>query len=174
MLFAIDLQNDYLDPKGKFYFPEVETIKDAMTRRFEQAIENNELIAYTKNIYPKDEYLLRSEEEIKWAEEIHPDFKPYLEKAQEFKKIHYGISPEGALKFRDEFEDRKRDFEYIEFIGVETNVCVLANIAIVQNIFPNSGLRLRPQCTASSNPKLKESAIDLLKGLKVEVTQHER
>jgi nicotinamidase-related amidase len=169
MLFAIDLQNDYLDPAGKFYFPQVEEIKQAMRERLEQACAKGELIAYTKNIYPEDEYAERSASEIAWAEEIHEDFKPLLATSQKFEKIHYGIAPEGALKFRDEFADRKKDFEFIEFIGVETNVCVLSNISIVQNIFPESGLMISPRRTAANDDTLYKQALAIMRGLKVKV-----
>ena len=169
MVFAIDLQNDYLDPAGKFYFPQVENIKQAMRERLEQALAKGELIAYTKNIYPEAEYAERTASQIAWAEAIHDDFKELLANGQKFEKIHYGISPEGALKFREEFAERKADFEFIEFLGVETNVCVLSNISIVQNIFPESGLMISPGRTAARDDTLYEQALAVMRGLKVEV-----
>lgn len=173
MIFAIDLQNDYLHKDGKFYIPAAENIKTALLARLMDARATGELIAYTKNIYPESEYKERSAEEIKWAEEIYEDFKDVLQDAKQFEKIHYGISPESALEFRQEFEDRKEAFEYIEFMGVETNVCVLSNISIVQNIFPESGLMISPLRTAAKDKRLHENALEIMRGLKVEVMENE-
>lgn len=173
MLFAIDLQNDYLHKSGKFYIPAAEEIKPALIARLKDAVATGELIAYTKNIYPESEYEERTAEEIEWAEEIYEDFKDLLRHAKEFRKIHYGISPESALKFRDEFEDRKEEFEYIEFMGVETNVCVLSNISIVQNIFPESGLMISPNRVAAKDKRLHLNALEIMRGLKVEVMENE-
>ena len=173
MLFAIDLQNDYFDPKGKFYIPSAEGIKKRLVDRLQRAVDTGEITAYTKNIYPEDEYRERSAEVIQWAEDIYPAFKALLRQAEKFEKIHYGIAPVEALKFRTKFEHRKADYESIEFIGVETNVCVLSNVIIVQNIFPDSGLKISPERTAASDPELHRQAINTLAGLKVEVLTHE-
>ncbi len=173
MLFAIDLQNDYLDPEGKFYFPAVEDVLGDIKERLEEAIRTGELMACTKNIYPEDEYKDRSAETIAWAQEIHPLFRDLLREAELFEKEHYGISPEGALAFREKFKDRKNDFEFIEFLGVETNVCVLANLNIIQNVFPSSGLTVSARRTVASNPELHRSALEIMKGLKVKVLDDE-
>lgn len=167
MLIAIDLQNDYLDPKGKFFVPSSRQILPTMLRRIEKGLEQGELIAYTKNIYPQEEYEERSKEEILWAQEIHPMFKEALKDAVLFEKEHYGIPPEEALRFKKKYSDREEQFEAIEFIGVETNVCVLANLAIIQNIFPTSALRICTSCTEAGDPKLRDAAIEIMRGLKV-------
>lgn len=173
MLFAIDLQNDYLDPRGKFYVPAAEGIKENIRQRLFHAVAEDELIAYTKNIYPDAEYLERPGDDIRWGEAIYPLYRELLAEAYLFEKSHYGIPPEEALRFRDKFQDRKSQFEAIEFVGVETNVCVLANVSIVQNVFPKSWLRIYSHRVAAQTPELHQNALEVLKGLKVEVFQDE-
>lgn len=170
MLIAIDLQNDYLDPKGKFYIPTSATILEAIADRIQTAIDDDELIVVAKNVYPESEYAERSAEDIKWAEAIHPRFQELLKTAVIFEKEHYGIAPEEALKFKQKYHHKEHAFDAIDFVGVETNVCVLANMAIIQNIFTNSKLTISTKRTAANDPSLFDAALEVMRGLKMEVT----
>lgn len=169
MLIAIDLQNDYLDPKGKFYIPASAAILDPMEQRIRQALAEDELIVYTRNIYPDSEYLERRADDIRWAEAIYPQFASLLTSGMPFDKHHYGIAPEEALRLKKTFQHLEQAFDQIEFIGVESNVCVLANINIIQNIFTEAKLRLNERHTASGDASLHEAALRVLEGLKIEV-----
>lgn len=171
MLIAIDLQNDYLDPAGKFFVPASASIIEPIMERLSQAVNSDELIIYTKNIYPESEYYVRSAEEISWAEEIFPPFQKLLHTAECFEKKHYGIAPEEALRFQEKYQSKEHAFDRIEFVGVETNVCVLANMAIIQNIFTKSMIILNPKLSAARDAELFQAALKVMQGLKMELIE---
>lgn len=170
MLIAIDLQNDYWDPKGKFYVKASGDIFENVKDRIRQAVQDGELLIYTRNVYKDDdEDEERSEEELQWAQEIYPPFEALLSEGIELVKDHYGIAPEEALELKKKYEHVEGAFERIEFVGVETNVCVMANVNIIQNIFKRSKIYVHGDRTCSSDLALYEAALDVMEGLKIHV-----
>ncbi|MBS4538812.1 isochorismatase family protein [Clostridium sp. D2Q-11] len=60
-------------------------------------------------------------------------------------------------------------FKKIEFVGVETNVCVLSNAVIVKNIFPDSEIIIYKSLCTSSNLDLHKKALDIMTSLQMKV-----
>lgn len=169
MLVAIDLQNDYWDPKGRFYVESTRDIFQNVYQRLNEANANGELLVYTKNVYDEDEKETRSEHELQWAQAIYPPFQEILRAGVLLEKQHYGIAPEEALALKKKYEDREGAFDRIEFVGVETNVCVLANVSIMQNIFTKSEIYVHPDRTCAGDLHLYRAALDVMEGLKIHV-----
>lgn len=167
MLFAIDLQNDYWDPSGKYYVAASQTILQEVIHRLEQAVSDGELLVCIRNTYGDEEREERGAEEIQWAEAFYPPFASFLEEAEIVRKSHYGIAPEEALQLKEKYSHLEDAFDTIEFIGVETNVCVMANVNIIQNIFTTSALLVHKKRTAASSERLYKNALEILAGLKV-------
>jgi len=64
------------------------------------------------------------------------------------------------------------DFKDIgEFIviGVATNICVLSNVIILQNRYPNKKITLISNCCASYNRELHDNTLDIMKALGINV-----
>ena len=99
--------------------------------------------------------------------ELFGSLKEVLKKHKVIKKKFHSISPEDAAKLRSEYEDEPD--RVIEFIGVETNVCVLSNAIMLHNSFPLATITVLKDLCAGSTEKLDNEAIDVLKSLKIEI-----
>lgn len=168
MLIAIDLHNDTFDSSGTSYGEWAERIKSGITLRIQKAISENESIIYTKNLYPEFEHDKRSTESIRFDETIYPDFHKLLQgRGDEYIKTFYGIPPDESKKIQEKYKEEVATNQTIEFIGVETNVCILANIMVIQNIFPQANITVDKNLVGSSNTDLHNKTLDVLENMNV-------
>lgn len=166
MLVIIDMQNDYVDEKGKAIIPGAKYLVNGIFEKIKQYENNNDMIFYTINtIVPDDN---RDKEELEWAITPYGKLKKALDKHKILKKTNYGISAETAIDFKNNIV-KNIDIQTIEFVGVETNICVLANVIIFQNMFPKAKIIVNSKLCTSSNEILHSKALDLMNELKMEV-----
>lgn len=171
MLIAIDLQNDIFDKRGSGYAQWTQYVKDGIERRIQMAVDEDEPIIYTRNLYPGFEHQNRSTESIRFDETIHPQFRQLLENnGDEYTKTFYGIPPEEAKSLQETYLNDVESDRPIEFIGAETNICILANIMVIQNIFPHAELILNKRLVASTSDDLHDKALELLSNMNVIIT----
>ncbi len=171
MLVAIDLQNDIFDERGSGYAKWTEEVRDGIEARIRKAVDEGEPVIYTRNLYPDFEHDKRSTESIRFDEALHPQFRELLEThGDEYTKTFYGIPPEEAMSLQEKYGDDVENNRPIEFVGAETNICILANIMVIQNVFPQADIMLNKGLVASTSDELHDKAIELLSNMNVEIT----
>ncbi len=57
----------------------------------------------------------------------------------------------------------------IELCGVATNICVLANAAVLRSAFPEADIIVRRDCVASYDADLHLKALDVMRSLNIDV-----
>lgn len=67
-----------------------------------------------------------------------------------------------------------RQYDEVEFAGVVTDVCVLANVILAQTALPDAKIIVDASCVASNQKQLHEKALDLLENLKIEIINRKR
>lgn len=172
MLIAIDLQNDIFDPEGNSHVEWTEKVRDGIENRIRKAVRDDEPIIYTRNLYPEFEHGNRSTESIRFDEELSPRYKNLLEShGDEYVKTFYGIPPRESIKLEEKYKEEVASGRHIEFIGAETNICVLANIMVVQNIFPHGAIKVNKNLVASNNDDLHDKTLEILSNMDVIVIE---
>lgn len=172
MLVVIDVQNDFFDKRGTNYVEWSKVIEDGIAKRIDQAVKNNESIIYTKNLYPDFEYDERSAESIRFDEAIYPKFYERLEShGDEYTKTFYGIPAEQASNIYENYKVEVETNQKIEFIGVETNICVLANIMVIQNIFPEANITVNKNLVAGTSDDLHDKTLEILANMNVFIAE---
>ena len=61
------------------------------------------------------------------------------------------------------------DIEYIEIIGVVTNICVISNVVILQSQYINADISVDASLCASFDDGLHEKSLDVIESLQVKV-----
>lgn len=172
MLVVIDVQNDTFDKRGTNFAEWSKIIEEGVAKRIDQAIEDNESIIYTKNLYPDFEYDECSAETIRFDEAIYPKYYERLEgHGDEYTKTFYGIPPEQAKNIYENYKDEVETNQKIEFIGVKTNVCVLANIMVIQNIFPEANITVNKKLVAAASDDLHDKTLEILSNMNVFIVE---
>lgn len=167
MLFIIDMQNDYVDDKkGKYPVPNATAIVPNIIQEIKKQEEQGEPIYYTLDQHDT-EADDRSEEEKQWAMELYPALKEVLQKHTAINKNFHSISPEDAAELRKKYEDDPD--RIIEFVGVETNICILSNAVMLHNSFPLASIRILEDLCGGTTTELHEEALNVMKSLKMEI-----
>lgn len=184
MLFIVDMQNNYLDEeKGKMYVPNAENLISGVIEKIKEIKKKDECIFYTLDIYAERESHLLNRNDIEdvreklrntseieeWNCQLHPKLKPYLEDGQYIKKSHYAIPPERLLELQQRFNDEKRIIREIEFVGVETHICVLSNAVAMRAAFPDAKIIINSRLTKSVDYNNHKRALEVMEALKMEI-----
>ena len=77
-----------------------------------------------------------------------------------------GISPQEMIKLVERIGE---DIEYIEIVGVVTNICVISNVVTFQSQYINADILVDASLCASFNEDLHEKALDVIESLQVKV-----
>ena len=185
MLFVIDMQNDYIDrKKGNKYVKDSEDIVKGIIDKIKECEEKGEYIYYTCDMTidgrSKKVDNTNDEEDIdsleknlnckeKWASELYPALRSYLYKHKKIRKSYYAIPPKKLLELQDRFKNEKHIIEEIEFVGVETHICVLANAICIQSAFPQANIVINAKLCRSKDHKDHENALRIMESLGMEV-----
>lgn len=70
-----------------------------------------------------------------------------------------------------EIASRTIDIDEVEFCGVATNICVLSNVVISQTEYPQAEIFIHPNRVASYDPDLHNKALDIMKGLGINIVE---
>lgn len=182
MLFIIDMQNNYLNPKAKgTYIKGSQKLVPGIIKKIKQYEERGEKIFYTLDIYTKkidkiNHSLENIEKKVKvadtkekWGSSLFEPLKPYLLDHECLKKSYYAFSPDGLLGIQDKFKDNTRKIKEIEFVGVETHICVLANAICIQSAFPDAQIIIDSNLCMSSNIENHKLAIKIMEKLGMKI-----
>lgn len=185
MLFIIDMQNDYLDKKrGNVYVRDSERIVEGIIKKIKEFEKEGKHIYYTSDIPIErknkllDNHNNKESIEIKeriltddeiYGCEIYSKLKPYLDKYEKIKKSYYAIPPKTLLEFQEKFKKQKHIVEEIEFVGVETHICVLANAVCIQSTFPEANIVIHASLCKSNRDEDHEHALRIMEGLGMEI-----
>lgn len=164
MLILVDIQNDYFHPDGKFYIEESKKVVAPILKRIEEAKENKELIICTRNTYTEED--TRTKEEKEWAESIYEPFIEATKGLLVLDKLYYGPSIESFDDIKGLLEIEP---ETIEFAGVETDLCIMANAIIFQSHFYKSKIIINKECTATSREEILPYTYTIMENLNMDV-----
>ena len=61
------------------------------------------------------------------------------------------------------------DYDEMEFIGLCTDICVISNVLLVKNAFPEMDVKVDSACCAGVTPAKHEAALEVMRSCQVEV-----
>lgn len=187
MLLIVDMQNDFVDStNGSKYVTNSEKIVPGIINKIKEYEQKNDYIFYTAdiNLYTQKKGVeiennndrigiivgeTKSSSEDKWGSRPFELLKPYLTNHQKIKKSYYAIPPEMLLEIQEKFKKKKDVIREIEFVGVETNICVLANAICFQSAFPDAKIIIDAFLCISSDYKNHEKALEVMEALGMEI-----
>lgn len=184
MLFIIDMQNNYLNKhNGDDYVPGSEKLIPGIIEKIKEYKEKGDYIFYTLDIYTEDEDSNKNTNDLadikeketkannkeRWNFQLHRSLEPYLNESQCIKKSYYAIPPEELLKLQERFKKDHKVIEDIEFVGVETHLCVLSNAVCVRSAFPDARIIINSELTKSRDEKNHKRALEVMGDLGMEI-----
>lgn len=192
MLFIIDIQNNYVNPnKGQMYVKNSEKLLPGIIEKIVEYKKTGDEIFYTTDIYTKNSSKITEESikglennndlknidikeslatnEEKWEFSLPEELKLHLKEHERLKKSHYALPPEVILEIQQRFNKEKKIIKEIEFVGVETNICVLANAICIRSAFPDANIVINESLCMSSDMNNHKKSLEIMKSLGMEI-----
>lgn len=170
MLFVIDMQNDFIDQsKGKMKVYKADRIINGIIEKIDEYNSKEDIIFYTINIHENMDDDNRSKAEKKWGQSLYPPLDLKLKNHKKIEKTYYAISPDVAGEIKNRYENYDEYIKNIEIVGVETNICLISNAIVIQNMFPSSKIIINSKLCTSNDINMHKNALKLMESLNMEV-----
>lgn len=170
MLFVIDMQNDFIHKeRGLMPVNDADSIVSGIVSKIREYEEEGDLIFYTLNFHGDLYEDQRSEEEKIWGHDLYGQLKEALSPHQQITKDYYAVKPTVFESIMRQYENQSQYTERIEFVGVETHVCVLSNAVVLRNLIPEARIIIDASLCRSGSMELHEKALDVMEGLDMKV-----
>lgn len=187
MLFIIDMQNKYVDPKSEEYIAGADRMIPGIIKKIKEYEDKKDKVFYTTDIYAEaessnDDTIEHSNDskdiERKFQKATDEEVKGFmlpdslfsrLKNHPNIMKSYYAIPPEKLLELQREHKYQENIIKEIEVLGVETNVCVLANAICIQSAFPDSTIVINASLSKSKDEKAGQSALDIMESLGMKI-----
>ncbi|MCR4670979.1 MAG: cysteine hydrolase [Saccharofermentans sp.] len=168
LLVVVDMQNDFID--GSLGFEGASAIIPGILSRIEEYKASGDDVVYTLDTHGED-YL--STQEGKNLPVVHciegteghklcPALEEALSGCREFLKPTFGSTELGAFI-------AAANYDSIEFCGLVSNICVISNAMLAKAFAPEAKILVDSSLTASAFPELHEAAMDVMRGVQIEV-----
>jgi nicotinamidase-related amidase len=165
-LVVVDYQNDFVD--GSLGSQAARDMEDRIASKIEEYLERGDRVVFTLDTHGEG-YLQTDEGRRIPVEhcirgtrgwEVHGKAAGYTGSARTVEKGAFGsLDLIGEVEGCDE----------IELCGVATNVCVMANAAILKAAYPESRVSVDSRCVASYDADLHGKALDVMRSMSIDV-----
>lgn len=65
------------------------------------------------------------------------------------------------------------EYDSVELVGLVSNICVISNAVLVKTALPEAEVTVDASCTASADMHLHDSALDVMAGLQIKITNRQ-
>lgn len=183
MLVVVDYQKDFVD--GSLGFSGAEDLDAGIAAKIDAAADRGDVIVATKDTHGVN-YLQSREGKALPVEhclnstagwEFFGKTRAALERlsAERYgplillSKGTFGVAPADMCAFVDKYAE-----DEVEFVGLVTNMCILANVCCFQACFPAAQMVVDASLVASFDNDLHEKTLDVLAGMQVRVENRKR
>ena len=174
LLVVIDYQNDFVN--GSLGFKKAEELEEGIYKKVKKYLSEGAIVVFTQDTHSKEYLNTREGKNLPVSHciinteghELYGRLKEFKEDSNiiHINKYSFGISPQDMIKLVERIGE---DIEYIEIVGVVTNICVISNVVTFQSQYINADILVDASLCASFNEDLHEKALDVIESLQVKV-----
>ena len=174
VLVVIDYQNDFVN--GSLGFKRAEELENGIYEKVISYLKDGHKVIFTYDTHSENYLETREGKNLpilhcRMNTEGHRLYGKVNEFVNDENTIHlnkysFGISPQDMIKLVERIGE---DIEYIEIVGVVTNICVISNVVTFQSQYINADILVDASLCASFNEDLHEKALDVIESLQVKV-----
>lgn len=178
MLVVVDYQVDFVN--GALGFDGAEKLDAGISRKVREAAARGDSIVVTRDTHHENYLQTREGKSLPVEHCIfgQPGWELYGETANVISvlldtnypdlilldKETFGVSPQMMAAVLARYEISR-----VEFVGLVTNMCVMANVCCFQACFPNAQMAVDSSLCSSFDRELHIKTLDVLRGMQVEI-----
>lgn len=174
LLVVIDYQNDFVN--GSLGFEKAETLENNIYNKVKAFLNDGHNVVFTYDTH-NEEYLNTREGknlpiihciDNTIGHELYGKLKDFKNEDNtiHINKYSFGIEPKEMVKLSEKIGE---DIDYIEIVGIVTNMCVISNVVILQSQYRNAEIVVDASLCASFDDDLHKKALDVIESLQVKV-----
>ena len=167
VLIVVDMQNDFIF--GALGTPEARGIVDNVLQKVIEARQGNDTIIFTKDLHYEEDYCdsvesafvsrhCMANEDGHWIIECLRPYMDYWVTKSTYGYTHWEDLPTFIA-----------DADFIEVIGVCTDICVISNVLMLRSLYPTIPIVVDESCCAGLTPEKHRAALEVMKSCNVEV-----
>ncbi len=166
-LVIVDYQNDFVS--GSLGFKKAEDLDDIISEKIKRYRNAGFEIVFTLDTHGED-YLYTSEGKMLPVKHCikgthgHKLFGKTAA-AREENDCCFEKNTFGSQKLFEYFKEMR--FDEVEFCGVITNICVIANAVLAKTALPQAKISVDSNCVASNDDTLNGYALDVMKSMQI-------
>ena len=174
LLVVIDYQNDFVN--GALGFKKAEELEAGIYDKVKKYLSEGYNVVFTYDTHTNEYLNTREGKNLPISHcVINTKGHELYGRLKEFKddintihinKYYFGISPQQMLKLVERIGE---DIEYIEIVGVVTNICVVSIVVTFQSQYINADILVDASLCASFDEDFHEKALDVIESLQVKV-----
>lgn len=174
LLVVVDYQNDFVD--GVLGFKKAESLEGDIYNKVNEYLKNGDNVLFTYDTHSKEYLNTREGKNLPilhcvigtYGHELYGKLKKFKDAKNtiHINKHGFGMSPEQIISLDERI---KKDIDYIEIVGVVTNMCVISNVITLQSKYVNAEIVVNGALCASFDDSLHEKALDVIESLQVKV-----
>lgn len=182
ILIVVDMQNDFIT--GTLGTKEAQAIVPNVLKKIKMYHQNEDLIIFTKDTHHSN-YLSTEEGKHLPIEHCIEGTQGWLIESSISRFIDKNINDPWIIfkstfgskvlgRFLSHFYDNNTKVESIEFVGLCTDICVIANAVIAKTECIDVPVTVDASCCAGSTPEAHKKALDLMKNsLQIDISNME-
>ena len=169
ILIVVDYQNDFVT--GSLGFPKAVSLESKILKKIGEYRKNGWEVAFTFDTHGQDYPNTQEGRKLPI---------PHCVKNTEGWKLYGKIA--GTCKLSDKRFEKKSfgsmelaeylsrgGYGSVELVGLVSNICVLSNAVLAKAALPEAEVIVDSACTASADEEMNQKALDVMKGLQIEV-----
>lgn len=168
-LIVIDYQNDFVD--GSLGFAQAPMLDHGIAEKIRLYHKRGDTVMFTLDTH-SDDYLTTQEGQklpVPHCIAGTPGHSLYGETATCRQKQDMVFFKPSFGSMELTYYLRMHPYQEIELVGVVTNICVISNAILCKAALPEARVRVDASLCASNDEALHKKALDVLRGLQIEV-----
>lgn len=170
LLVVVDFQNDFVS--GSLGFDGAERLDEKICAKINEYRNSADDIAFTFDTHD-DSYLNTQEGKLlpvshceidTWGWQLYGNVAK-LEQDRDMRFNKPGFGSNGLYMYL-----RQNHYDTIEFVGLVTNICVIANAVLAKTALPEARIIVDAACVDSYDKALHKEALHVMEGLQISVT----
>jgi nicotinamidase-related amidase len=168
LLIVVDFQNDFVT--GALGFPGASDIHDLICEKIEEYQCAGETVVFTKDTHLSGYLDTQEGRNLPVEHCISGTYGHALFGRVQELSVDCRIFEKNTFGSDILFDYlRKSDFDWIELVGLVSNICVLTNAVLAKTALPEAQIIVDAKCTDSFDKVLHEKALDILESIQVKV-----
>lgn len=180
VLIVIDMQNDFIT--GSLGSEEAKKIVPNVVKKIKEYYDAGEDVFYTRDTHFNDyletlegqklpiKHCIFNTNGYEICDEIKNIESNKYRMENIYNKLTFGYDGwRFILGHTDEAGEFSCDYESIEIVGLDSDVCVASNCLILRALFPNTKITVDAQCCAGTTPEKHRAALDVMESCQIEI-----